>query len=281
MKKVLKLIMLLFTLCSLILLASCTINSKSDIDDLNLLNANSINHRGFYTAPENTISAFRESARQGFKIVECDVSFTKDGYAVLLHDDMVDRTSNGVGSIGNLTLEEVRKLDFGSWKSEEYAGEKIPTFEEFIALCKDLSLQPYIEIKRGATAELLESLVQTVADFEITDGSVTWISFSIEYLAELQKIDSIDRLGYLCYAITNETIEQALSLCDGGNEVFLDCLYTAADKNSILQCKNKSIPLEVWTVNTVEEIIKLNSYISGVTSDKFITSDIIKAYAIQ
>ena len=80
----------------------------------------SINHRGYSAeAPENTLAAFRMSKEMGFDAVECDVRFTKDGVPVLLHDEKVDRTSNGKGKIGDLTLEQVRKLDFGSWKSAE------------------------------------------------------------------------------------------------------------------------------------------------------------------
>ena len=71
-------------------------------------NMKSINHRGWYKAPENTLSAYRESAANGFKYVECDVQFTSDGVAVLLHDDTIDRTSNGSGKI--LSIKENSKI---------------------------------------------------------------------------------------------------------------------------------------------------------------------------
>lgn len=110
-------------------------------------NIRAVNHRGYCTeAPENTLSAFRLSKKMGFRYVECDVSFTSDTVPVLLHDSTVDRTSNGSGNISAMTLEQVKALDFGSWKSAEYAGEKIPTFEEFMLLCKQIGLHPYIEI---------------------------------------------------------------------------------------------------------------------------------------
>ena len=74
-----------------------------------------VNHRGYsLTAPENTLSAYKLSRRMGFAYAECDVAFTSDGVAVLLHDGTVDRTSNGTGSITSLTLAEVKALDFGS-----------------------------------------------------------------------------------------------------------------------------------------------------------------------
>lgn len=72
---------------------------------------NKISHRGGY--PENTFSAIRLSKKRGFKIVEVDVEYTKDGYPVLLHDVTVDRTSNGTGHIRDMTFAQVRELDFG------------------------------------------------------------------------------------------------------------------------------------------------------------------------
>lgn len=70
------------------------------------------------------MSAFQKAYEYGYKYVETDVTFTADGVPVLLHDDSIDRTSNGSGKIASLTYEYVRTLDFGSWKSKEYAGEK-------------------------------------------------------------------------------------------------------------------------------------------------------------
>lgn len=93
-----------------------------------LNNKRLVSHRGYNAiAPENTMSAFQKSYEYGYKYVETDVTFTADGVPVLLHDDSIDRTSNGSGKIASLTYEYVRTLDFGSWKSEEYVGEKIPS----------------------------------------------------------------------------------------------------------------------------------------------------------
>lgn len=70
-----------------------------------------LSHRGGY--PENTLSGIRVSKERGLKVVEVDVEYTKDGHPVLLHDPTVDRTSNGTGHIRDLTLAQVRELDFG------------------------------------------------------------------------------------------------------------------------------------------------------------------------
>ena len=142
-------------------------------------NVRSINHRGYcLEAPENTLSAYKLSARKGFRYVECDVSFTSDNIPVLLHDNTINRTSNWTGTIGELTLEQVKQYDFGSWFSPNYTGEKIPTFEEFIALCRKLGLHPYIEIKSvsGITEDHIKSIVNIVKRYGMKD-KVTYISF--------------------------------------------------------------------------------------------------------
>lgn len=223
-------------------------------------------HRGLSTdAPENTLSAYRLAKKRGFKYVECDVSFTSDGYAVLLHDGTVDRTSNGTGNIANLTLAAVRALDFGSWKSEKYAGEKIPTFEEFIALCKHLGLHPYIELKAG-TEEQIRNLATTVKRYGMK-GEVTWISFNPTYLGYIKAVDASARLGYVVDAVTANTINTVKQgLRSGYNEVFIDCNYGNAAA-AVQLCVDADIPLEVWTVNSESAILALDAYVSGVTSD--------------
>lgn len=92
-------------------------------------------HRGANTqCPENTVPAFEEAVRQGAAMIEFDVRFTKDRQMVILHDWTVDRTSNGHGKIDELTFEQVRALDFGAWKNEKFAGTKIPTLDETLAV---------------------------------------------------------------------------------------------------------------------------------------------------
>ena len=106
-------------------------------------NVRTIAHRGYSAvAPENTIPAYILAKQMGYKYVECDVSFTSDNVAVLLHDSTIDRTSNGTGSIADMPYEQAAQYDYGSWKSSEYTGTTIPTFEEFIMLCKKIGLHP-------------------------------------------------------------------------------------------------------------------------------------------
>lgn len=92
-------------------------------------------HRGAKeTHPENTISAFKEAIRLGAQMIEFDVQLSKEGELVIMHDATVDRTTNGKGEVAELTLPELKLLDAGSWKSEKFVGEKIPTLKEVLQI---------------------------------------------------------------------------------------------------------------------------------------------------
>lgn len=92
-------------------------------------------HRGATGyAPENTIAAFNLAVEMKADYIEIDVQRSKDGELVVIHDTTVDRTTDGTGKIGNLTFEQLRSLDAGSWKGEQFVGESISTFEEILDL---------------------------------------------------------------------------------------------------------------------------------------------------
>ncbi|XP_076314596.1 glycerophosphodiester phosphodiesterase 1-like isoform X3 [Tachypleus tridentatus] len=109
-------------------------------------------HRGGgYDAPENTLAAFRKAKDNGATGVEFDISFTKDGIAILLNDETVDRTTNGSGYIGNMTFHEVRELSASKYHphSSLYKGEKIPTLEEGIREGLKLNLRMILDVKES------------------------------------------------------------------------------------------------------------------------------------
>lgn len=232
-------------------------------------------HRGLAAdAPENTLAAYRLAKKKGFSCVECDVSFTSDGVAVLLHDDTIDRTSNGTGKIKGLTFAEVRELDFGSWKAAEYAGEKIPTFEEFLVLCKRLGLHPYIELKDGTEAQI-KGLVETVKMCGMK-GKVTWISFVVDFLWWVQSVDPEARMGLVVSTVNAEAINKVRQkMQTGQNEVFIDCAVNNANTDAVRLCADADLPLEVWTVDDKNTVLSLHPYISGVTSNKLLASNVI------
>lgn len=95
-------------------------------------------HRGAMdTHPENTIVSFEEAIRLNAKMIELDVRMTKDKKLVILHDETVDRTTNGTGKLKDLTLKQVKKLDAGSWKSSDFESIKIPTLSEALSVMPD------------------------------------------------------------------------------------------------------------------------------------------------
>jgi glycerophosphoryl diester phosphodiesterase len=106
-------------------------------------------HRGGAARhPENTLAAFREAVRLGAHQIELDVRRTADGEAVVIHDETVDRTTDGRGRVDRLTLAELRRLDAGRWKGERFAGERVPTLREVLEIMpRDLWLN--LQIKRA------------------------------------------------------------------------------------------------------------------------------------
>lgn len=118
-------------------------------------------HRGASGhAPENTMEAFQKGFEMKADYIEIDVQMTKDGELVVIHDTTVDRTTNGTGKVGDLTLEEIRQLDAGSWFGEAYAGEKVPTFEEVLTEFRG-KVGILIELK---APELYPGVEEKVAD---------------------------------------------------------------------------------------------------------------------
>jgi len=113
-----------------------------------------IGHRGAAAvAPENTLAGLRAAAECGVSWVEVDVRLTADDGLVLIHDDTLDRTTDGSGPVRAASLAGVRALDAGAWFSSAFAGEKVPTLEEAIALLATLDLRVNLEMKADAGDE--------------------------------------------------------------------------------------------------------------------------------
>ncbi len=241
-----------------------------------------INHRGYNTvAPENTLSAYKLSKKMGFNIVETDISFTQDGVGVLLHDGTINRTARNADgskietpiSIGAITYAQALQYDFGIWKSADYAGTKIPSFTQFIALCRNLGLDAYIEIKQTGTSEArVRALVEEVRKHGMNEH-VTWISFHPKLLSFVEKYNNTARLGYVTRSVTEATIKTALSLKTPINEVFIDT--SSYNATAVQLCKTAGLPMEVWTINNEKTMRNLNPYITGVTSDLLIYGKVL------
>ena len=112
-------------------------------------------HRGAgKLAPENTMSAFRLGAQHGYRFFECDAKLSQDGVLFLMHDATLERTTNGHGIGGALSMGEIAQLDAGSWHSRAYAGEALPTLEALARWCLANHLHLNVEIKPTPGQEL-------------------------------------------------------------------------------------------------------------------------------
>lgn len=223
-----------------------------------------VNHRGYNkSAPENTLPAFRLSKLQGFNFVETDIRFTSDGIPVLLHDESIDRTSNGQGKIQNLSLDEVRSFDFGDWKASSFKGTRIPTLEEFLSLCVEIGLSPHLELKAGSKNQVFQ-IIDMVEQFGLSD-KVIYISFNLNLLKYVLEKMPAACVGVLAKTVDESVVTKARSISTADNHVYIG----ASDygETAVSLCKQARFPLGVWVVDSKEKILSLPQYVSSVSSD--------------
>lgn len=236
-------------------------------------NVRGINHRGYFTAPENTIPAFKLSKDNGFDSVETDVRFTSDGVAVLLHDESINRTARNADgttisttiNIADITYEQALEYDFGIYKGAAYAGTKIPRFDQFLIVCHRLGLHPYVEIKTGTQGQI-EGLADTVVLCGMKK-STTWISYNASQLDYIKGKLRSARLGLIASIVYESLITTVVGLKTGDNEVFVDLdNYAPVTSSFINDLIAADLPLEVF-INGDWSIGTSNAYITGITTD--------------
>ena len=236
----------------------------------------SVNHRGFSAAaPENTLPAYRLSRLEGFTYAETDVHFTSDGVPVCIHDAAVDRTSDGNGAVREMTLAQLRELDFGSWKGARFSGTRIPTLEEFLVLCQSIGLVPYIELKAGGPGDIA-GVVALVEEYNLK-GKAKYISFNASLLEYALANDPDACVGFLTSRVDESALEKAEALrklAADATKVFVSSSDYSDEAASL--CKDAGFPLEVWTIDSAKTILSLPSYISGVTSNKLHAGRLLK-----
>lgn len=157
-----------------------------------------IAHRGASGyAPENTIAAFNKAVELKADYIELDIQMAKDGTLVVIHDRSVDRTTNGTGDVKNLTYEELKKLDAGSWYNEKFRGERIPTLDEVITMYKG-SIGMLIEVKHPEFyPEIIEQLGKFFIKYNLEDQKVIVQSFDFELLKKFHNLFPEIPLGLL------------------------------------------------------------------------------------
>ena len=147
-------------------------------------------HRGLSNQfPENTVLAFREAGKVPcFFGMETDVQMTKDGVLVCMHDYTIDRTTNGTGKVSDYTWKELRKfwIDGGTGWNDKYTHKlRIPTFKEYLKVCKKANLVPYVELKL-ITPEGIKKTVEMLHQMGF-EGKYVLTSFKWRYLKEAAK----------------------------------------------------------------------------------------------
>jgi len=192
-KKYQNIIVLIFTTITFLLLnTSCETskeyNSTNFLSEYVSKNGTLIvAHRGYSKyAPENTISSFQAAIDAGAEACEFDVHKSKDDILVVIHDDSVDRTTNGNGKVNQLTYEYMSKLDAGSWKNEKYKGEKIPTLEETLTFLEKNNTIAVLEIK---DADIVEEVIDMLYQTQMAESTVI-ISFNKSAVKKILKTDS-------------------------------------------------------------------------------------------
>lgn len=162
-----------------------------------------IGHRGAAAhAPENTLASFRKAARLGATMVEFDVKLTRNRVPVVIHDDTLDRTTDGSGPVANADFAALRMLDAGRKFAPEFRGERIPTLDEVLTLALELGLAVNIEIKPcpGREAETAEVALAAARRLWPQDRPAPLVSsFEIESLLKAREIAPDWPRGYLIW----------------------------------------------------------------------------------
>ena len=208
-------------------------------------------HRGSKgTHPENTLASFKEAVRVGSDGIELDVHLTKDGQLVVIHDETVDRTTNGTGEIRTLTLAEIKEFDAGSWFHNKYAGEKIPTLEEVLLLLTELGFNGQLNIELKTDVIQYKGLVEKCLALQSAKDwpfAIVYSSFNPYTLVELKEANPSQEIGLLF-----ESKEWA----DKGDAMLEKESYHPDLKllDWAIEWNRNQLPLRVWTVNEDTDI---------------------------
>ncbi|PAQ14102.1 hypothetical protein CD798_12540 [Bacillaceae bacterium SAOS 7] len=161
-------------------------------------------HRGIPSlAPENTMAGYEKAYELGADLIETDLHRTKDGHLVIMHDYTVDRTTNGKGKVAEMTFEEIRQLDAGVKFSPEFAGEKVPSFREYLQAFKGKDVVLLVELKAGG---IEEQVLQEIEEEGMAD-QVLIQSFSLDSVKKSHELQPAIGTGFLYSAAVPGTTE--------------------------------------------------------------------------
>ncbi len=218
-----------------------------------------ISHRGANKrAPQNTLPAFEQSIKIGVDGFETDIHLTADGVPVVCHNYTIDETSTGKGEIRSKTLEELETYDFGSYFHEKYKGTKIPTLEEFLALCETAKIEIMnIEIKPplDGNMEIVKKTIDAVKAHGLFD-SLLISSFDANVLVECKNVDPECKTAFL-YSPDKKFFYKTMLFGYTGfaKKIKADYLhphFATVTKHYVSKLHKNGIKVNVWTVNDVK-----------------------------
>lgn len=222
-------------------------------------------HRGCSgTYPENTLAAFRAAAELPITGVEIDVHLTIDDEIVVIHDEKVNRTTNGKGYVKDMTLSEVRKLDAGSWFSEVWAGEKIPTLDEVFDIFENTDHRLNIELKTDVFpyVGLIDKVLEKAEKRGFSDR-ILISSFNHEDVQTVRRKKSVEA------AIL--TLDVYVDVYDYARVVGTDRIHMSlpgAFRRMATDALHKGAIVYVYTVNDIEYAKQLQQIgIHGIFTD--------------
>ncbi|PLR66418.1 glycerophosphodiester phosphodiesterase [Bacillus sp. UMB0893] len=231
-----------------------------------------VSHRGASGyAPEHTITSYQMGDKMHGDYIEVDLQMTKDGKLIAMHDETVDRTTDGTGLVKDYTLEQIKQLDAGSWFNEkypqyanqDYAGLKVPTLEEvFQKFGKNAKY--YIETKSPEVYPGMEKeLLRLVNDYEINKKTLLVQSFSPLSLKTMNELDPSVKLVQLLSYKTNAVITDAEIAAIKQYAMGVGPNYTYLNQDYVQKVVGSGLEIHPYTVNDKETMKKLIDW--GVT----------------
>jgi len=213
-----------------------------------------IAHRGASgRAPENTHASFAAALDLGAEAIELDVQLSADGELVVIHDETLERTTDGKGQVGDHTAAELAALDAGSWFAAEFAGERIPRLADVLAQVRD-RVTLNVEIK---SARDLGAIEPRLAALVAREQATAWVVFSSFHSAGVRNMRAAApwaRLGVLC---DEDPRTRGLALANEVNAELLIPGRRWLDPRIVEEAHVRGLDVWVWTVNEPGEMRRL------------------------
>ena len=206
-----------------------------------------VGHQGMpLLAPENTMPSFEYAILAGMDSCVVNVNYTSDGEIVCLHDDTINRTSNGTGNIHTMTYEEALQYDYGSWFNSIYAGTKIPLLEDVLKLFEKSRTDVTIRWNEGFNSHFKEELINLLLKYN-KKCNIRIIGFSINTLLLLHEDYPMFKYGYSGYNDVDSTLINQLKQL--GDDVLLDREIGYLDESITALAHANNIKVSHWMVN--------------------------------